>query len=144
MITKFIEACDGTNFNWGKFMVARFTNEELSRPIHEPVARAMHEAAKRQYGPSLLNTIGWNAHCVLVFDLQTCEGASFRPGGSARADLQKHQVWVCPMFEPFLEWLYKQDLTDLEKLPDFINLGNVPTAMYGHRRPGPHSKDSNE
>lgn len=122
MITKFIEASDATEFNWGKFMVCRFDPGEWAR---------QSEIEKR----SLLLARGWTHENVLVVDLQTGEGAIFRPGGLADADLnEKHQIWVCPMFQPFLVWLYAQDLTDLKALPGIVNLGNVPTSLYGYRR----------
>lgn len=72
-----------------------------------------------------------------VLDLQTGEGAFFRPGGYAAADLEKHRVWVCPLFEPFLEWLYRQDLTDLGQLPRLVELPDAEFAMRGYRRAGP-------
>lgn len=124
MISVFIEATDGTEFNWGKFLVARFTPEEYAHP------------AAIDVGKRLLPSIGHGPNDILVVDLQTCEGAIFTPGGLASSDLNKHKVWVCPMFEPFLEWLYRQDLTDLGKLPAMVNLGDVPTSMQGFRRGG--------
>src|SRR6266702_1985984 len=56
--------------------------------------------------------------------LRTGEGAFFRVHrqGVASADLDKHQIWVCPMFEPFLNWLYKQDVSDLDQLPSLVDL----------------------
>lgn len=123
MTTKFIEATDATEFNWGKFAVCRFTPEEWQR------RSALDERP-------LLACRGWGADNLFVIDLQTGEGAIFRPGGLASADLNKHKVWVCPMFEPFLEWLYLQDLSDLAALPAMVNVGNVPTAMAGYRRSG--------
>jgi hypothetical protein len=84
------------------------------------------------------NRIGWDSRHIIVFDLQTCEGAAFRPGGNAHYDLDKHQIWVRPLFEPFLEWLYKQpQLNDLTALPDCIDLADAPFAMAGYRRNGP-------
>lgn len=145
MISTFIEATDGTEFNWGKFMVARFTPEEYAHP------------SAIDTGQRLLRAIGHGPDDVLVVDLQTCEGAIFTPNrhALASADLNKHRVWVCPMFEPFLAWLYQQDLTDLGKLPVLVNLGNVPTSMQGYRRSGgvaatvdkppmPHAPQRNE
>jgi hypothetical protein len=85
----------------------------------------------------LLRSIGWDSSHVIVFDLQTCEGASFRPGGNAHFDLEKHKIWVCPMFEPFLCWLYKQQLDDLSALPGCIDLVDAPFALAGYRRNGP-------
>lgn len=86
METKFIEAmnrADGQPFNWGKFMVARFTGDEWRRRSHD------------------LN--------------------------------EKHKIWVCPLYEPFLEWLYRQDVRDLGKLPDHVTL-EAPAALWGYRR----------
>lgn len=124
MITKIIEVTNN-EFNWGKFM--------LLRPDVEFEYRSkMSEAG----GIQLLRYCGWGREHLWVLDLQTEEGAGFRPGGSAKADLDKHKVWVCPMFEPFLEWLYKQDLSDLNALPDTLNLPDAPLELYGYRREG--------
>lgn len=124
----FIEASNSEQ-NWGKFLILRFNEEEK---VQSAVT-----------GNSLLREVGWNRHSIIVFDLQTGEGARFLPGGFATADLEKHKVWVCPMFEPFLNWLYLQDLTDLSKLPKFIDLPDAPFEMFGHRRKGPEKKDDN-
>src|SRR5665213_4481996 len=104
MQIKFIEATniDAGGFNWGKFMVCRFSEAEWVYPSTILPNRP------------LLPEVGWTKRHVLVCDLQTGEGAIFAPGGLAEADLHKHKIWVCPMFEPFLAWLYRQDLTDLE------------------------------
>lgn len=131
MITKFIEATNEVNgrpFNYGKFMVARFTSEEWRRRtvIENPHGEAIH----------LLSRCGWESGHVMVFDLQTGEGALFRPGGYVKADLDKHKVWVCPLFEPFLAWLYGQDLADLDQLPAHVHLKDAPAAMAGYRRGG--------
>jgi hypothetical protein len=123
VINVFVEATNGPA-NWGKFMVARFTPEEWRYPS---------SVSPNHF---LLNAIGWDPKHVLVIDLQTGEGAIFRPGGFAPADLRKHKIWVCPLFEPFLAWLYKQDLADLTKLPPHIDLPNAPFAMHGYRRAG--------
>lgn len=126
METKIVEAeqGDGQQLNWGKFLVMRPDTEwDRRSPVSGlPVP--------------LLAEIGWGPHHVIVFDLQTCEGAAFRPGGSARADLNKHRIHVCVLFEAFLEWLYGQPLDDLSALPDRVELGDVPFAMFGYRRPG--------
>jgi hypothetical protein len=122
MINVFIEATNGPR-NWGKFMVARFVEEWL-------------RGAEVSGQCSLLRAIGWDHPHLIVFDLQTGEGGIFRPGGSAVCDLNKHKIWVCPMFEPFLVWLYKQDLTDLTKLPKHIDLPDAPFEMQGYRRRG--------
>lgn len=125
MITKIIEVTNN-DMNWGKFMVMR-PDTEWGRK-----ALITGEASKR----SLLEQLGWDGSHVWVLDLQTGEGAWFRAGGSAKADLDKHKIWVCPMFEPFLVWLYGQDLKDLAALPDVLNLPDAEFAVYGYRREG--------
>ncbi len=122
MKTKIIEVT-GT-MNWGKFMLMRFDKEwETKSQIDE--------------GQLLLRRLGWSTDHLWVLDLQTGEGAFFLPGGFAKSDLNKHKIWVCPMYEPFLEWLYGQDLTDISKLPDTLKLLNAPGDIWGHRRQGP-------
>lgn len=127
MQTVFIEASHGGGGNWGKFMVTRHTPEEWARP----------SALPEDGGRPLLAGRGWSPEHLWVMDLQTGEGAMFRPGGYAKADLDKHQVWVCPLFEPMLTWLYTQDLTDLEALPSYIELPDAPFDTAGYRRGGP-------
>lgn len=128
MKTKFIEVTNEKQ-NWGKFMVGRFTDEEWK--YRSAIDTLL-----------LIPARGWDSRHILVLDLQTGEGAMFMPGGHAAADLHKHQVWVCPMFEPFLNWLYKQDLSDLDKLPPLVefSLKEAPFEMSGYRRPGPVEK----
>lgn len=124
MQTKIIEATNIKHggYNWGKFMLGRFDEE-----------RSTFSAIDGRR--SLLAACGWTPDHLLVVDLQTGEGALFRPGGSTRADLDKHRIWVCPLFEPFLMWLYRQDLSDLEALPAMVEL-DAPSAMAGYRRAG--------
>ena len=125
MQTKIIEACQGPGGpNWGQFLVGRFTGE-WKRPSKAPDV-------------PLLSRIGQGFDALLVLDLRTKEGAIFYPSPHSlpRAELEKHRIWVCPLFEPFLEWLYKQDLTELAKLPDYVELPEAPFAMTGYRRPG--------
>lgn len=126
MKTKMIEVTNGPR-NWGKMLVGRFEFHEWQ------VRSAVSDA------PSLLVTRGWTDDHILVLDLETGEGALFRPGGSAAAaknDLDKHRIWVCPLFEPFLAWLYTQDTTDLDALPDHVDLPEAEFQMAGYRRPG--------
>src|SRR3954466_14511961 len=105
MKVKFIEAVENTKFNWGKFMLCRFEQEEW----------AQRSALD---GSGFLRGRGWSPQHLLIIDMQTGEGAIFKHGGYAPSDLNdKHQIWVCPMFEPFLKWLYKQDVSDLDALP---------------------------
>lgn len=122
MQTHLIEASNG--YNWGKFAVARFDTEwtQISTVTDLPLLR--------------LSGSGWTNDQIWVMDLQTREAAAFTPGGHAANDLNKHQIWVCPLYEPFLAWLYQQDLTDITQLPHTIHL-DTPGEFRGHRRPGP-------
>lgn len=124
MQTKIIEVENG--FNWGKFLLMRFDAEWAYRSAVDALP--------------LLATRGWCPEHLWVMDLQTGEGACFRPGGLASGDLNSHAIWVCPMFEPFLEWLYKQDLSDLGKLPQLVSFTpeetRQHTSLKGYRRPG--------
>lgn len=129
MLTMIVEATNrgGGGINWGKFLVGLFTADEWGRKA------AMYRGAP---GPTLLHAIGWSREHIMVHDLQTGEGAIFRHGGFAAADLDKHRIWVCPLFEPFLVWLYKQPLETLSQLPPLVNLDDAPSAMQGYRREG--------
>lgn len=133
------EATNGGN--WGKFAVGRFEEDEYawrSRVDTRPLVLSDGDDTFEidRSGVPLLNAIGWNRKTVWVLDLQTREGAVFFPGGFARADLQKHRIWVCPLYEPFLEWLYQQDLTDLGALPSLVELPDAPLHIWGYRRLG--------
>jgi hypothetical protein len=136
MITKIVEL---TNFlNWGKFMVAHFDREEWQ--LHSTV----------DPGSRLLAGRGWSPRHLWVLDLQTGEGAIFFPGGSAQADLESHQIWVCPMFPVFLGWLYKhpEHCSDIRTIPAYLELTDKETnehsALYGYRRSGPSEKERAE
>lgn len=113
--------------NWGKMMVC----------VHDDVEMKY----RSQMSPSsvpLLRQIGYAGDEIWVLDLQTGEGARFRPGGLAKADLDNHRVWVCPMFEPFLEWLYQNyALVQTWTLPATVNLPNAVFEFRGYRRSGP-------
>jgi hypothetical protein len=95
-------------FNWGKFMLGRFDEDEWYRPAHVDGS---------------------------PFSL-------FKLGGHAPSDLEKHRIWVCPMFEPFLKWFYfhKEFWADLDAIPEIITLTDDETmaasALAGYRRPG--------
>ncbi len=132
METRFVEAHQGDGWsNWGKFAVSRFTPQELAYPSRMPGTP----------GWGLVRSQGWSGDHVQVFDLATGEGAMFRLGGLAPADLEKHQVWVCVLFEAFLDWLYRHYRADQagwwDTLPAVVELPGVPFAFHGHRRPGP-------
>ncbi len=124
-----VEATNG--FNWGKFAVSRFG----------PTEWAWRSSIDTESTRPLLAQRGWSRDHLWVFDLQTGEAALFRPGGNAHADLNNHRIWVCPMFEPFLAWLWRQDLDDLTKLPNLVTL-DAPAEFAGYRRPGPPEAQS--
>ena len=125
MQTKIIEATN-QRVNWGKFMLGRFDHEWKQCSTISTLSTP------------LLREIGWDSSHLLVLDLQTGEGAIFRinPSGHAANDLRKHRIWVCPLFEPFLVWLYRQDVSDLSALPAMIDLPDAEPALWGYRRPG--------
>jgi hypothetical protein len=125
VITKIIEVTNNS-MNWGKFL--------LGHPDTEWDRKAMIEGTPSDR--PLLGICGWSRLHLWVLDLQTGEGAFFHIGGNAQADLNNHRIWVCPMFEPFLEWLYAQKQLDITQLPDTLNLPDAPFEMTGYRRPG--------
>lgn len=126
--TRIIEATQDVERgpNWGKFLVGRLDREWT-------------RTSRVDTGRLLLSTgCGWSRSHLWVLDLQTGEGAYFWPAGSARADLRSHQIHVCVLFEPFLEWLYAQDVTDLSGLPELVELPAAAAGLYGYRRAGQH------
>lgn len=131
MFTQIIEATN--DFNHGKFMVGRFDEDEWATPSALHTVSDMGATSPER---SVVAARGWTRRHLWVMDLQTGEGALFLPGGSAHADLEKHKIWVCPMFEPFLVWLYRQDLEDVSALPAAVRVEGE-SAFYGYRRPGP-------
>jgi hypothetical protein len=126
--TKIIETSG--NGNWGKFMVARFDLAERNYVSVLPEVEGTQPIAR------------WQPSTLLVLDLATGEGALFTPGGLPEYDLNKHAIWVCPMFEAFLTWLYQQDTADLDALPAYVDLPDVPFSLVGYRRPGPDRKEA--
>lgn len=164
MRTRFVEATQAVEggFNHGKFMVALFTSEEwqMISTVDEWYLTGIREAVTAR---SLLRRCGWTPRHALVLDLATGEGALFLPGGIPKADLEKHRVWVCPMFEPFLGWLYEHVAKVGEErppspsigfvgtlpewpdtgsrgwfaaLPPLVELPHAPQSQYGYRRSG--------
>ena len=132
METRIIEASSPQG-NWGKFLVGRFDQQEWGRRSSTPGVMTQRPLMTQV---PLLAKLGWGPEHIFVMDLQTGEGATFRHGGFAPADLNKHRIWVCPLFEPFLVWLYRQDVATLANLPAWVSL-DAPLAMAGYRRPGP-------
>ncbi len=126
MRTKIIEATNG--FNWGKFLVGSFDWEWS------------YASAVSGYPGPLLAEIGYARPDIgiWVLDLQTREGAWFKVGGYAKADLDKHRIRVCPLFEPFLTWLYENYFAAIRDvgLPDIVELPGAEAALHGYRRSG--------
>lgn len=130
--TKFVEVSD--QMNWCKAMVRRFG--EADRAVRSRVRE----------GVPLLEAVDANRRLktgevgrkLLVVDLQTEEGAIFVPSpeGDPKADLERHAIWVCPLFLAFLRWLYAHP--DFEAIPALIELPNGDGVHFqGWRRPGP-------
>jgi hypothetical protein len=110
--------------NWGKFLVMR-PDAEWGQHSHVDQARPVSVLALHRTPEEI-----W------VLDLATGEGACFRPGLHGSAQLERHRVRVCPLYEPFLQWLLAQDLTDLSALPPVVELPDAPAELFGHRRAG--------
>jgi hypothetical protein len=135
METRFVEA--GNGFNWGKFLVARFDSEEWSRRTTFPGTDDLR----------MLQGRGWDyQRHWFVMDLQTGEGAMFPLDGSPDYDLkEKHAIWTCPMFLPFLRWLYDwyaEGHRDLAQLPPYVTFteDEAPSALAGTRGKGNWTK----
>lgn len=135
METRFCEVTNGIQ-NWGKFMLARFTAEEFAYESAVDIGRSLLGAmpiSRKAGGPA-----GWTPMTTWILDLQTREGVAFDLRGDAVADLNLHKVWVCPLFEPFLVWLYAHPdiCRDLSKLPAHVDIPDADFLIAGHRRPG--------
>lgn len=119
-------------FNWGKFIVGQPDEKEWARLSLLPDPSS-------GFTP-LLQQIGQGPNDLWILDLQTCEGAMFRPDGNAKADLDKHQIWVCPMYEVFLGWLYShpEHWDDVRTIPSLIEDTSpecmASSGMRGYRR----------
>lgn len=127
MILRYVEVTN--DFNHGKFLVGIFEKTDWDVPAAILGGQGLSGA--------LLRRCGWGQEHFLLFDLQTGEGAVLRHGGMPKADLDKHQVWVCPMYEPFLAHLYSLSFEALVDLPAVVELPDAPSAQFGYRRPGP-------
>lgn len=127
MRTRLIEATNGPR-NWGKFLIGVYDKGDWA-----------HESAVDP-GRPLLRAIGTHPDQFWMLDLQTGEGAMFRPDGYVKADLDRRRILVCLLFEPLLEHLYAQWPWSLDDLPDLIDLPDAPAGLYGYRRPGPEAE----
>lgn len=123
MDVTFVEATNGPR-NWGKFAVCRFTDDEW-------------KVRSQVDGMPLLAARGWSRQHTMVIDLQTGEGAFF-PEWAHKSDLDKHQIWVCPMFEHALLHILSGDHDPMKTEP-LIDLPDAPFEAGGYRRGGPDS-----
>lgn len=139
MKTRIIQATNN-DMNWGKFFVGQFDTDEWMVPCAYPEGTE---------NPSVMAARGMHQHQYMVVDLETKEGGIFDLGGMPVIDLDtKHQVWVCPMYSPFLGWLsdqYKEWLLRndgrsyslfMDNLPPSVNLPDAEFSMAGYRRRG--------
>lgn len=131
MRTHIIEATQkGTEFNWGKFMLGEF-DAEWMRPSKLPLPDEMKSPV-----PLLLQR-GWGPEHFVILDLETGEGAVFKHDHYLRMQLDtKHQIWVCPLMGPFLDWLSVQTWEHVTDLPEFVELDTEESGMAGYRRSG--------
>lgn len=138
MICKIIEATDVGQFNHGKFMVRLFEHDEYNY-----MSRIAPEYLLRRF-------CNYPRATIWVDDLYTGEGCRFafpsyrikenreQRAAHVKESLNRHRIWVCPMFEPFVTWLLGQDLSDLSCLPDVVDsLPDDACSFWGYRRPGP-------
>ena len=116
MNTKIVEVTNGTV--WGKFFIGWFDLVEWAR--HSAILPGDDELSQH----SLLSLGGWSSEHFLLLDLDTGDGGLFRHRGLAEQDLTKKQLFVGPLFVPFLTWLYNQPLEDVRSLslPKVVNL----------------------
>ncbi len=137
METKFIEAGHGpAGGNWGKFLIGRYTDDELSEPASYPGC---------QGSGRLVSLRGAADNHFWLMDLATGEGARFDADLVEKWDLNKaideHQIWVCILYEPLLTWLFthirNNGMSWWSLLPRHVDLPDAPFGIYGHRREGP-------
>lgn len=131
MRTRYFEAISAEG-NWGKFMLGQFEPDEIA------AQSALPPDPEGWFKPgSMIQGRGWapGKHWF-VMDLQTGEGAYFALGGHADYDLsEKHNIWVCPLFRPFLNWLYERfrEGADLWELDRVVRIEGVPLQLSGER-----------
>lgn len=112
METKIIEATRDEGL-LDQFLIGRFDDEWWRRGLVNGIQQ------------SLLRQEGWGRDHLLVMSLtRPGNGSIFavRKNAYPRADMEKRRLEFSALMEPFLEWLYQQDLTDLQALPDVVEL----------------------
>jgi hypothetical protein len=133
MNTRLVEVTDGAFY--GKFLVAQFDEAEWR---HE--AEVFKESIHRPVPYALLDVCGWSRDHLLVLDLETGNGTIFRPGGHLAHDMEKRQMgYVCPLYRPFLGWLYEHAARTggiaLDDIPAILHMGPFMT-LHARESPG--------
>jgi hypothetical protein len=134
MKTAIIEATNGEQ-NWGKFLVGVMTDEWKHRSAVDVESQS-----------PLLRLRAWSRDYIWVMDLETGEGALLCHRDVVRDALERHQVWVCPLFEPFVGWLFAQPMHGdpeawLDGLPPLIDFPDAAFGLSGYRRGGPDDEE---
>lgn len=114
MITKLIETTD--MFNHGKFLVGQMEGFELTQYL-----------AIKDDGRQLSHVLHASPSKFWVLDCATCEGAFFDFSNDAYYQLERHQVWVCPMFPLFLEWAFEK----FKQEPNVLNWDSLVNLKQG-------------
>lgn len=131
MKVKFIECED--KLNWGKFQLLQWEPSDMQRQskVREGTPLLMAVEGQRVAGNDPLKA-------VFVRDLQTEEGATLHPAKEVdpKPQLDRHRVWVCPLFLPFARWLFANWEGDVATLPDIVELSGEVLHLQGYRRPG--------
>lgn len=119
MKTKIIEATNGVAY--GKFLIGLYDNEWLIRPaINETI-----DDPDLHTGMPVLRQEGWGPQSFLFQDLSNPgNGSIFRhnAAGHARDDVEQKNITVCWLFVEVLQWLYGQNIDDLDALPSLVQL----------------------
>lgn len=116
MITQIIEGSNGRLY--GKWLVGQLDERERNRRTCLPDFEGSHSV----WTFAGARKLGADPDALLIMDLQTDQGAVFSPNGSPDTDLDGHGIWVCPLFRAFLRWLYAQEIGDVSRLPEFVEL----------------------
>ena len=113
MKSRIIEVEDFPPVFWGSFLVITFDEEwERKVMVSDPETQRF----------SLLAAHGWTREHLLVVDLGIGRGAMFHTRVDPRSQIAAIDFHFSPFFLCFLDWLWAQDLSDLDALPEHIVL----------------------
>jgi hypothetical protein len=130
--SKFLEVTNKAN--WAKLQLLQWEPSDLARPSLVQKGKVLLNAVQVRRGDAADPLTA-----VFVRDLQTQEGCEFYPSPEAdcKTQLDMHRVWVCPLFYPFVSWLFANYQGDVTSLPDLVELADSKKQEYqGYRRPG--------